>query len=123
MILISLNSVDRLLPGGPHLLGPRPGAPRPPGRAGRHHRRRAGPHHPGYVRLGSVSIRSNSSGSSVGFGVTVTAASLASALAAKGIIVAGFAKGAALGSLYNSLNSAAGDGSTYAERFYSGKKI
>ena len=26
-------------------------------------------------------------------------------------------------SLYNSLNNAAGDGSTYAERFYSGKKI
>ena len=58
-----------------------------------------------------------------GFGVTVTAASVASALAAKGIIIAGFAKGAALGSLVNSLNSAAGDESTYAQRFYSGKKI
>ena len=58
-----------------------------------------------------------------GFGVTVTAASVASALAAKGIILAGFAKGAALGSLYNNLNSAAGDGTTYAQRFYAGKKL
>ena len=58
-----------------------------------------------------------------GFGVTVTAASVASALAAKGIVLAGFAKGAALGTLYNNLNSAAGDGSTYAQRFYSRKRI
>ena len=39
-----------------------------------------------------------------------------------GIILGGFAKGAALGALHNSLNNAAGDGTTYAERFYSGKK-
>merc|ERR1712123_465162 len=53
-----------------------------------------------------------------GFGFTVTSGALASALAAKGIILAGFAKGAALGSLANTLNAAASDESTYAQRFY-----
>ena len=36
----------------------------------------------------------------------------------KGIVLAGFAKGAALGSLVNTLNSAASDETTYAQRFY-----
>merc|ERR1711970_296890 len=53
-----------------------------------------------------------------GLGFTVTSGTLATALAAKGIVLAGFAKGAALGSLANSLNSAASDETTYAQRFY-----
>merc|ERR1711874_248067 len=53
-----------------------------------------------------------------GIGLTVTSQTLATALAAKGIVLAGFAKGAALGSLANTLNNAASDGTTYADRFY-----
>merc|ERR1712168_1661877 len=53
-----------------------------------------------------------------GIGLTVTSQTLATALAAKGIVLAGFAKGAALGSLANTLNNAASDGTTYAQRFY-----
>jgi len=53
-----------------------------------------------------------------GFGLTVTSGALATALAAKGIILAGFAKGAALGTLANTLNAAASDETTYAQRFY-----
>ena len=71
------------------------------------------------------------------FQLTVTGSQLAAALAAKGkynsislsrdpkelfcflgIVLAGFAKGAALGTLANSLNSAASDETTYAQRFY-----
>merc|ERR1711970_428637 len=53
-----------------------------------------------------------------GIGLTVTSQTLATALAAKGIVLAGFAKGAALGSLANTLNNATSDGTTYAQRFY-----